>query len=99
MSDDIFRDPVGDRLRAHDLRMREVRYVNAKDVLITLCICLAVVGVVWAVAFVMVQNKPRFSSGVDSTGKPYCESLDERQCPIFQPGFVITNPPSRTGGP
>lgn len=97
MSDDVFRDPVGDRLRTHDLEMRRVRWSNARDVLMTLCICLAIVGVVWAVVYGMTRNPTRFSSGIDSQGKPFCWSTDERQCPIFQPGFVVTNPPSRSG--
>ena len=93
MSDDIFHDPVGDRLRSHDQRMHEVRWSGAKDIVIAACICVAVVGVAWAIAWWMVSTNPRFSTGVDQRGNPWCQSADERQCPIFQPGFVVTNPP------
>jgi hypothetical protein len=89
---DIYSDPVGNHLRAHDLRMREVRWQGATNIVIAIAICLGVVGVAWALAWVMVSNKPRFSTGVDATGKPYCESFDQRQCPIFQPGFTTTLP-------
>lgn len=89
---DVFHDPVGDRLREHDLRMRETRWVNAKEILIALCVCLAVVGVAWAIAYAVTKNKPRFATGVTSTGNPWCESFDERQCPIFEPGFRTTLP-------
>lgn len=89
---DAYHDPVGDSLRAHDRRMREVRWSGATNIVIALCIAAAVVGVAWAVAFMAVKNKPRFSTGVTSTGNPYCESFDERQCPIFQPGFTTTLP-------
>lgn len=86
---DAFHDPVGDRLRAHDVRMREARWLNAKEILIALCICAAIVGVAWAVAWGMVHNKPRFSTGFTPAGMPWCESMDERQCPIYGQGGVV----------
>lgn len=89
---DVFNDPVGDRLRDHDLRMRRVRWEQATTIVVALVIGATVVGACWALAFVLVHNKPHFSTGVDSTGKPYCETFDERQCPIFQPGFTTTLP-------
>jgi hypothetical protein len=72
--------------------MRETRWSNAKEIVIALCVCLAVVGVAWAVAFAVIHTKPRYSTGVSTTGNPYCESFDERVCPIFEPGFRVTLP-------
>jgi hypothetical protein len=92
---DIYHDPVGDRLRAHDERMREVRWVNAKEILIVACFCLAVVGVAWAVAWTLVSNKPRFATGFTTvagtvtTSVPWCETRDERVCPVYGPNGTV----------
>jgi len=54
------------------------------DTVQIVAVCLAVVGVAWAVAWAKVTNEPRYATGIDSSGKPYCQSyLAERACPTY----------------
>lgn len=89
---DVFKDPVGDRLRAHDLAMRRARWEAATVMIVVACLCLAVVGVFW----VIFRDRPRFATGFSTLNgmtTPWCESRDERQCPTYGPGGTVLTVP------
>jgi hypothetical protein len=89
MSGSFLEDPVGDRVREHDIEMRRARWVNARDMVGYVCIAATIVGVVWAFAWTISSSRPRFSTGYttvtanSTTSLPWCESRDERLCPIY----------------
>lgn len=89
---DVFHDPVGDRLRAHDLQMRKARWEHATSMVVALIVGLTVVGVMAGLVYLFTGNKPRYATGITSQGTPWCETYDERPCPVFRPEAVAAQP-------